>query len=161
MEKLLNKRSKGRWNNSKHYKADIKSLQWQPLGFQKSPRYQNFSNTWTILFLLHIYHDFKIFSVDKFYQMKLLCTRNTFMINFIFRVGKYIKLLYRKYVIHYTICRAVCFQLTHSPCDDWDNTYTLSYHHHQIGSMNYCPLFRVRSWNNGVRCMSIYILMGR
>ena len=25
--------------------------------------------------------------------------------------------------------------------------------------MNYYPLFRVRSWNNGVRCMSICILM--
>ena len=28
-------------------------------------------------------------------------------------------------VIHYTICRAVCFQFTHSPCDDWDNIYIL------------------------------------
>ena len=27
------------------------------------------------------------------------------------------------------------------------------------GSMKYYPLFRVRSWNNGVRCMSLYILM--
>ena len=25
--------------------------------------------------------------------------------------------------------------------------------------MNYYPLFRVRSWNNGVRCMSFCILM--
>ena len=25
--------------------------------------------------------------------------------------------------------------------------------------MNYYPLFRVRSWKNGVRCMSIYILI--
>ena len=39
--------------------------------------------------------------------------------------------------------------------------YTLSYYHHQIGSMNYYPLFRVRSWNNGVRCMSFYILLGK
>ena len=62
-------------------------------------------------------------------------------------------------VIHYTICGAVCFQFTHFSCDDWDNVYTLSYHHHQIGSMNYYPLFRVRSWNNAVRCMSFYILM--
>ena len=46
------------------------------------------------------------------------------------------------------------------PCDDWENIYTLSYYHHQIESMNYYPLFRVRSWNNGVRCMSFYILMG-
>ena len=36
--------------------------------------------------------------------------------------------------------------------------YTLSYYHHQIGSMNYYPLSRVRSWNNGVCCMSFYIL---
>ena len=35
----------------------------------------------------------------------------------------------------------------------------LSYYHHQIGSMNYYPLFRVRSWNNGMRCMSFYILL--
>ena len=32
--------------------------------------------------------------------------------------------------------------------------YTLSYYHLQIGSMNYYPLFRVRSWNNDIRCMS-------
>ena len=36
---------------------------------------------------------------------------------------------------------------------------TLSYYHHQIGSMNYYPLFRVRSWNNGVRFISLSILM--
>ena len=63
------------------------------------------------------------------------------------------------YTIHYTLCRAVCFQFTHSPCDDSENIYTLSYHHDQIGSMNYYPLFRVRSWNNDVRCMYFYILM--
>ena len=47
------------------------------------------------------------------------------------------------------------------PCDDWENIYTLSYYHHQIGSMNYYPLFRVRSWNNGMRCMFLYILIMR
>ena len=62
-------------------------------------------------------------------------------------------------VIHNTICGAVCFQFTHFPCDDWDNIYILSCYHQQIGSMNYYPLFRVRSWNNGVRCMSFYILI--
>ena len=36
--------------------------------------------------------------------------------------------------------------------------YSLSYYHHQIGSMNYYTLFRVRSWNNDVRCMSFNIL---
>ena len=56
-------------------------------------------------------------------------------------------------------CGAVCFQFTHFSCDDWENIHNLSYYHHQIGSMSYHPLFRVRSWNNGVRFMSFYILM--
>ena len=59
--------------------------------------------------------------------------------------------------IHYTIRGAVCFQFTHFSCDDWENIYTLSYYHHLIGSMNYCPLLKVRSWNNGV-CLSIFLL---
>ena len=67
------------------------------------------------------------------------------------------------YTICYTICGAVCFQFTHSLCDDWENIYiyiyTLSYYHHQVGRIDYYPLFRVRSWNNGVSCMSLYILM--
>ena len=62
-------------------------------------------------------------------------------------------------VIHYTIRGAVCFRFTHFSCDDWDNIYILCYYHHQIGSMNYYPLFRVRLWNNGVRCMSFYTFM--
>ena len=61
-------------------------------------------------------------------------------------------------VIHYKT-RTVCFQSTHFPCDDWDNIFTLSYFHHRIGSMNYYPWFRARSWNNGVRCMSFCILL--
>ena len=41
----------------------------------------------------------------------------------------------------------------------WLREYiALSYHHHQIGSMNYYPFFRARSWNNGMRSMSLYIL---
>ena len=32
------------------------------------------------------------------------------------------------------------------------------HHHHQIGSMQHWPLFRVRSWNSGMRCMSYYVL---
>ena len=51
------------------------------------------------------------------------------------------------------------FSLPISLYDDWENIYTLSYYHHQIGSMNYYPLFRVRSWNNGVRSMYFNILM--
>ena len=37
--------------------------------------------------------------------------------------------------------------------------YTLSYYHHQIGSLNYYLLFRVRSWSNVMRCVSLYILL--
>ena len=37
-----------------------------------------------------------------------------------------------------------------------EKIYTLSYYHHQIRSMNYYPLFRVRSRNNDMRCMSFY-----
>ena len=39
-----------------------------------------------------------------------------------------------------------------------EKIFTFSYYHHQIRSMNYNPLFRVRSWNNGMRCMSLCIL---
>ena len=42
----------------------------------------------------------------------------------------------------------------------WLRDY-VSYYHHQIGSINYYPLFRVRSWNNGVRCMSLYIFINK
>ena len=85
-------------------------------------------------------------------------TTNAYQIYFVECVSKIKHILS---VIHHTICGAVCFQLTHFPCDDWENIYTLSYYHHQIGSMNYYPLFRLRSWNNGVRCMSFYILTVR
>ena len=63
-------------------------------------------------------------------------------------------------VIFHAIYGAVCIQLTHLSYDDCVNTCTLSYHHHQIGSMTQLPLalFRVRSWNNGMCCMSFYIL---
>ena len=40
-----------------------------------------------------------------------------------------------------------------------ERIYTLSYYHHQIISMNYHPFFRVTSWNNGMRCISLYILI--
>ena len=40
-----------------------------------------------------------------------------------------------------------------------ERMYTLSYYHHEIGSMNHYPLVRVKSWNNGMRCMSLYMLI--
>ena len=37
-------------------------------------------------------------------------------------------------------------------------TCTLSHHRHQIESMTHLPLFRVRLWNNGMRCVSFIFL---
>ena len=54
-------------------------------------------------------------------------------------------------VIHYRICGPVCFQFTLFLCDDWENIYIYIYIYYQ--------LFRVMSWNNGMRCMSFYILI--
>ena len=53
----------------------------------------------------------------------------------------------------------MCYQFTHSPCDDCEHINTLFYYHHQIEGMNYYPLFRVMSWNNDARCISFCILM--
>ena len=63
-------------------------------------------------------------------------------------------------IIFHAIYVAVCIQLTQFFYDDCENMCTLSYYHqHQIGSMTHLPLFRVRLWNNGMRCMSFYILV--
>ena len=58
-------------------------------------------------------------------------------------------------VIHCPLCGAVCFQFTHSLVMT-EIIYTLAYYH-EIGSMNYFSLVRVRSWNNGMSCVSLYI----
>ena len=61
-------------------------------------------------------------------------------------------------IIFPVIYGAMCIQLTHLSYYDYENTCTLYYCHHQIGSMTHLPLFGVRSWNNGARCISFYIL---
>ena len=53
------------------------------------------------------------------------------------------------------VCSVYSFLL----CWLWEYVCTFSYHHHQIGSMAHLPLFKVRSWNNGMCCMSFYIVM--
>ena len=63
-----------------------------------------------------------------------------------------IKLIFS--VIFHTLYEAVYIQLTHLSYADRKDICTLSYYHHQIGSLTYLPLFRVRSWNNGMCCMS-------
>ena len=55
----------------------------------------------------------------------------------------------------YAIYGVVYIQLIHFWYDDYENMYTLSYYHHQI----ICHFLRVRSWHNGMRYMSFYILL--
>ena len=61
--------------------------------------------------------------------------------------------------IFHAIYGAVWIQLTHFSYDDCENMCTLSYCYNQIGSITYLPLFRVKSWNNGVCCMSLCIIV--
>ena len=68
------------------------------------------------------------------------------------RLRQFSKLSFIKYMV---LC---VFSLPNSPVMIV-RMRTLSYHHHQTGSINHWPLFRVRSWNNGMRCMSYYVLM--
>ena len=62
-------------------------------------------------------------------------------------------------IIFIVIYWSVCIQLTHFSFDHCENRCTLSYYHYQIGSIAHSLLFRVRSWNNGMRCMSFYVHM--
>ena len=65
-------------------------------------------------------------------------------------------------VIFHAMYGAVRIQRTHFSYGDCENTCTWSYNHrHQIGSMTHLPLFRVRSWNNGRRCMSFHTHMAQ
>ena len=61
---------------------------------------------------------------------------------------------------HGTACIQLICLFIHFSYDDCGNTCTWSYHH-QIESITLFPLFRVKSWNNGTRCMSFYILIRR
>ena len=71
----------------------------------------------------------------------------------------YLRLSHFFSIIFHAIYEAVCIQLTHFCYDYCENGCTLSYYHHQIVSIIYLPLFMVRSWKNGLRCVSLYILM--
>ena len=61
--------------------------------------------------------------------------------------------------IFLTIYEDVRIQLTNFFYDDFENMCTLFCYHHQIGCMTHLPLFRVKSWNNVMHCMSFYILI--
>ena len=63
--------------------------------------------------------------------------------------------LYILQIISHAKCGAVCVQFTHSSYDHCRNMCSLyHYYHHQIESMIYLPLFRVRPRNNGMRRLS-------
>ena len=62
-------------------------------------------------------------------------------------------------IIFHAIYGAVRIQLTHFSYDDCENMFILSYYRHQIGRMTHLPMFRARSWNNDMCCMSFYILI--
>ena len=67
--------------------------------------------------------------------------------------GRKIKYIFS--VINYTIYEAVCFQFTYFPCDDWKK-YKLCLISIIISEV---WLFRLRLWNNSMRCKSFYIRM--
>ena len=78
--------------------------------------------------------------------LKTLNLYNACQIHFVECVSK-IKYIFS--VIHYAIYGAVFFQFTHFPSANWDNIHFVL-----LSSSN-----RVRSRNNGMRCMSLYILV--
>ena len=63
------------------------------------------------------------------------------------------------FAIPLVIYKAVHFQLTNLSCNDCANMCTLSYHH-QIWSMNHLKLFRARSQNTGMHCVTFYFSSG-
>ena len=107
-----------------------------------------------IYYLSYFQIDWLVQSLDIIVQtyLKTLNLQNAYQIYFVECVSK---IKHNLSVIHCTLNGTVCFQCTHSLMMT-EKIYTLSYYHHQIGSMNHNPLFRVRSWNNGMRCMSLY-----
>ena len=63
------------------------------------------------------------------------------------------------FIFHAIYGAVYILQLTNISYDGCENTCIWSYYHHQIGSMAHLPLFRIRLWNNGMCCMSFYILL--
>ena len=63
------------------------------------------------------------------------------------------------WIIFHAIYGAVCIQLSLSLLMIVRIHVLYYHHHHQIRSMAHLPLFKVRSWNNGMRCMSLYFLI--
>ena len=83
----------------------------------------------------------------------LKCLSGTFCLECVSKIKSILS------IIFHAIYGAVRIKLAHFSCDDCEDTCTLSYCHHRIGSMAHLPLFKVKSWNIGMRCMSFCILI--
>ena len=58
----------------------------------------------------------------------------------------------------------MCFQFTHLPCDDWENIYIYKQMYFVLlssSNLKYelLSIVMVRSWNNGMRCLYILIIL--
>ena len=77
----------------------------------------------------------------------LKCLLDTFCLEFVSKIKSILSIIFMQYL-------GLCvFSLPITLYDDCENTCTLSCYHHQIGSMTPLPLSRVRTLNNGMRCM--------
>ena len=103
-------------------------------------------------FVCTIYHT--IIIIVQTY-LKALNLWNACHIYFVEFVSKIMHVLS---VIHYTICGAVCFQFTNSPCDDWESVYTLSYYHikSEVWSIIHCLGLNHETMVSAV-CLSIFL----
>ena len=97
--------------------------------------------------LPHYHHYVDLFDISRL----LKCLSGTFCLECVSKINTILTIFFHK------IYGAVCIQLTHFSY--FQNTCTLSYYHHQIGSRIHLPLLRVKSWNNGMRCMSFCFLI--
>ena len=62
-------------------------------------------------------------------------------------------------IMQYTGLCVLLANFSYDDCENMCTSYYHHHHHHQIGSMFQLPLFIVRAWINGMRCMSFYILI--
>ena len=108
---------------------------------------------WSYSFICTIHHP-TIIIIQTY--LKVLNFQNACQVHSVKCVSKIRSVLC---VIYHVIYGAVCILLIQLSDDDCVNTCNLSRYHHRIVSMINLSLFRVRSWNNGMRCMSFHILM--
>ena len=82
----------------------------------------------------------------------LKCLSGTFCLKCVSKIKSILSIIFD------AIYWAVPMQLTHCSYNDYENTRASCYYHNQIGSMTHSPFSRVRSCNNGMRCISFIFL---